>query len=73
MRLSEFRFAVTQEFGDAYGRALTRELALTEFGTRTADEALADGVPAGEVWTALCLATDVPRERWHGRGLPDRG
>ena len=69
MRLSEFRQALTDEFGDGYGRVLTRDLILTAFG-RTADQALAGGVPAREVWLALCAETDVPKSRWHGAGLP---
>ena len=70
MRLSEFRIAVEDEFGDAYGRALVREFVLDDFG-QTAEQALASGRPPGEVWVALCRANQVPRERWHGRGLPE--
>jgi len=70
MRLSEFRRALKEEFGDAYGRVLTRDLVLTPLGGRTADQALAGGVPAREVWLALCIETDVPKSRWYGAGLP---
>jgi hypothetical protein len=69
MRLSEFRQAIHDEFGDGYGRVLTRDLVLTRFG-RTADQALAGGVPAREVWLALCVEADVPESRWYGVGLP---
>jgi len=69
MRLSEFRIAVTDEFGAAYGRTLTHDLVLGEVGGRTADEALAAGVNAQEVWLALCRACDVPQSRWYGIGL----
>jgi hypothetical protein len=70
MRLSEFRRALAQEFGDSYGRVLTRDLVLTPLGGRTADEALTGGVPARDVWLALCAETDVPPHRWYGAGLP---
>ncbi len=70
MRLREFRNAVATEFGD-HGFALTADLVLGELGGRTADEALSAGVDAGEVWAALCRATDVPVDRWHGVGLRD--
>ncbi|HEY8590756.1 MAG TPA: DUF3046 domain-containing protein [Naasia sp.] len=70
MRLSEFRVAVTEEFGDAYGRALVREFVLDDYA-QTAEEALAAGRAPGDVWLALCRAQQVPRERWHGRGLRD--
>ena len=70
MKLSEFRLAVDEEFGETQGRVLVRELVLDDLGGRTADAALADGVPSGDVWLALCRANDVPRQRWHGRGRP---
>ncbi len=69
MRLSEFRHALKEEFGEGYGRVLTRDLILTAFG-RTADQALAGGAPARDVWLALCAETDVPKSRWYGAGLP---
>lgn len=71
MRISEFRYAVTEEFGSAHGRTLIREMRLGAVGGLTAEEALASGRPAGEVWAALCRENDVPVERWHGRGLPE--
>lgn len=67
MRLSEFAVAVADEFGD-YGRVITRDLVLGEVGGLTAEQAIAKGVPAREVWLALCRAADVPPERWHGVG-----
>jgi len=70
MRLSEFKRAVADEFGDAYGRVLTRDLVLGTLGGRTADAALDAGVPARDVWLALCGETDVPPNRRHGAGLP---
>ena len=70
MRLSEFRTALKEEFGEAYGRVLTRDLVLTPLGGRTADQAIAAGVPARDVWLALCAEVDVPRGRWYGAGIP---
>jgi len=70
MRLSEFRRALSAEFGDSYGRVLTRDLVLTPLGGQTADDALAAGIPARDVWLALCAETDVPPNRWYGAGLP---
>ena len=70
MKAMEFRRAVEDEFG-ALGRVLLRENVVVELGNRTPDEALRAGVPARDVWLALCRAQDVPRERWHGAGRPD--
>jgi len=68
MRLSEFRLAVSDEFGDAYGRVLTQDLALSELGGLTAAQAIADGRDTRDIWLAMCRATDVPAERWYGVG-----
>lgn len=70
MTRSEFSRAIADEFGEAYGRSLVRDLVLTPLGERTAEQALAAGVAPREIWFALCAAMDVPRERWHGAGRP---
>ncbi|MBO9578556.1 MAG: DUF3046 domain-containing protein [Microbacteriaceae bacterium] len=70
MRLREFRRAVADEFGPR-GPSLTADLVLGALGGRSADEAIAAGVDAGIVWTALCDATDVPPARRHGVGLAE--
>jgi hypothetical protein len=68
---SEFLRAIADEFGDAFGRSLVRDLVVTSLGERTSDEALAAGVSPRVVWLALCSAMDVPRERWYGAGRPE--
>ena len=68
MRLSEFREAVRLEYGDAYGRVVTADLVLPDLGNRTANDALDAGLSPKQVWTALCIATDVPPERRHAAG-----
>lgn len=70
MRLSEFQRAVRDEFGQQYGATLVRDLVLSHTGFRTAQQALDSGVPAREVWLALCEEMSVPLERRHGVGLP---
>ncbi|GAA4669235.1 DUF3046 domain-containing protein [Frondihabitans cladoniiphilus] len=70
MRKSEFAQAVTDEFGEAYGRVVTRDVVLPTLANRTAEEAVDQGVEPALVWQALCEAEDVPPARRHGRGLP---
>ena len=50
MRLSEFRRAVADEFGQGYGQVLLHDLVLAELGGRTPEAALAAGVRAKDVW-----------------------
>ena len=69
MRLSEFRRAVTAEFGESFGAALMRDLVLDDLGNVTSEQALNAGAPARDVWLALCRANDVPETRQHGVGM----
>jgi Protein of unknown function (DUF3046). len=73
VRLSEFRRAVDDEFGAGYGAVLVHDLILADLSGRTAEQALTDGVPAREVWFALCDAKAVPASRRHGAGRPAPG
>lgn len=68
MRVSEFWLAVSDEFGEAYGRVLTHDLVLGAVGGLTAQQAIKAGVPARTIWLALCDASDVPPERRYGVG-----
>ena len=67
MRRSEFARAVDDEFG-ARGESLLTDLTLSGIGGRTAEDALAAGVPPKDIWFALCAEMDVPLERRHGAG-----
>ena len=68
MRLSEFWLAVSDEFGEAYGRVLVNDQVLSSVDSVTASQALSRGVPAKQVWAALCDAMDVPADRRYGVG-----
>jgi hypothetical protein len=70
MRISEFWELVNDEFGRTRGQTLVRELVLFELGNRTAEQALADGIPVRDVWVAMCDALDVPHARRWGRNKP---
>lgn len=70
MTRSEFFLAVADEFGDAQGRSLLRDLVIDALGHRSALDALEDGELPKKVWFALCAAMQVPENRWRGAGLP---
>jgi len=69
VRLSEFRIAVEEEFGEAYGRVITNDLVLGDVGGLTAEQAIRAGFPPRAIWNALCDASDVPADRRYGVGL----
>nr|WP_237464783.1 DUF3046 domain-containing protein [Leucobacter luti] len=68
--MSEFRRACVEEFGAEYSGVLLRDHWIAAIGG-TPNEALERGLPAREVWQALCADLQVPLERRHGRGLRD--
>ena len=67
MRRSEFERAVRDEFG-THGSSLIADLVLSAVGSRTAVQALDDGVAPRDVWLALCAEMVVPAERRYGVG-----
>ena len=68
MKLSQFWLAVSDEFGEAYGRVITHDLVLGSIGGLTAEQGIKAGVSTREIWLALCKAADVPANRWYGVG-----
>lgn len=70
MRFSELQRAMREEFGEVYAGVLARDHWLAALNG-TADDALARGVPARDVWLVLCQDLQVPEARRYGRGLLD--
>ena len=64
MRLTEFNDRVVLRFGTVYGASVLVDHVLTGFDGRTAAQAIDDGVEPRDVWRALCVDFDVPREQW---------
>lgn len=54
---------MTENFGADQAETLARDTVITELGSRTMHQALAAGVPAKDVWRAVCEAMDVPVSR----------
>ncbi|WP_101617362.1 DUF3046 domain-containing protein [Bifidobacterium margollesii] len=67
MQEREFWELLEEVFGRSYGRSLSHDLALSSLDSRTAVEALDDGVEPRVVWNVLCDQMDVPDSRRWGR------
>ena len=63
MRLTEFHVLVTARFGAGYGSSVLTDHVLSGRG-QTAAQAIEDGVEPRDVWRALCVDFDVPRDQW---------
>ena len=70
MNASEFRRAMSEEFGSAYAGVLLRDHWLPQINA-TGQEALDSGVTPREVWRAVCEEFAIPEARRYGRGLLD--
>jgi hypothetical protein len=51
-------------FGAAYGASVLVDHVLTGLEGRTAAQAIEEGVEPRDVWRALCVDFDVPRDQW---------
>ncbi|WP_150242146.1 DUF3046 domain-containing protein [Nocardiopsis quinghaiensis] len=60
MRLTVFWNNMHEQFGEAYTQSLAKDYVLEGLGSRTVQQALADGVGPKEVWRAVCEAFDIP-------------
>jgi len=60
VRLTVFWERMRAQFGDSYAESVAKDYVLAGLGSRTVDQALADGVDAKTIWRAVCEAFDVP-------------
>ena len=60
MRLTEFWARMDGQLGPAYARSWAKDMALPELGSRTVEEALAQGEDAKHVWRAVCAHLETP-------------
>jgi hypothetical protein len=60
VRLTVFWDRMRAQFGDTYAESVAKDQVLPGLGSRTVNQALADGEDAKTVWRAVCDAFDVP-------------
>lgn len=63
MRISDLRERLTLSFGDAWAPSFSRDIAISELGSMTVDEALAAGLEADEIWKAVCKQCPAETEK----------
>jgi hypothetical protein len=63
MRITVFQQMMADEFGPTRAATLAADHVFSELGGRTVEQALEAGIPAKEIWQAVCAAFEVPRER----------
>ena len=63
MRHTEFWRRMDDALGASYARSWADMFVLGELGGRTANEALAAGVPPKEVWAAVWRVLELPQNK----------
>lgn len=63
VRLTEFWAKMRAQFGDVYAESLAKDYVLAGLGSRTVNQALADGEDAKVVWRAVCEAFRIPERK----------
>ena len=54
MRISDLRERLTLSFGAQWAPSFCKDIAISELGSKTVDEALAAGIEAADIWRAVC-------------------
>lgn len=60
MRISDLRERITVSFGQEWASSFCKDIAISELGSKSVDEAIAAGIEACDIWRALCRA--YPKE-----------
>jgi hypothetical protein len=58
VRLTDFWQRMDEQFGSTYASSLAHDQALPPLGSRTVEQALAQGVDPKAVWRAVCEVFD---------------
>jgi hypothetical protein len=60
VRLTEFWDKMRAQFGNVYAESVAKDYVIASLGSRTVNQALADGEDAKVVWRAVCDAFHIP-------------
>ena len=64
LRISDLRERITLSFGDAWAPSFSADIALSELGSKSVNEALADGFEPDVIWKAVCKAHPTETEKY---------
>ena len=64
LRISDLRERITLSFGDAWAPSFSADIALSELGSKSVNEALAAGLEPDVIWKAVCKAHPTETEKY---------
>lgn len=59
MRISDLRERLTLSFGAEWAPSFSQDIAISELGSKSVNEALASGIEADVIWKAVCKQCPV--------------
>jgi hypothetical protein len=64
MRISDLKERITLSFGPDWAPSFCKDIAISELGRRSVDQALHDGLEADEIWKALVKSHPKETEKY---------
>jgi hypothetical protein len=64
MRISDLRERITLSFGDDWAPSFSADIALSELGSKSVNEALIAGFEPDVIWKAVCRAHPIETEKY---------
>jgi hypothetical protein len=64
LRISDLRERITLSFGDSWAASFSSDIALSELGSKSVNEALAAGFEPDVIWKAVCKAHPSETEKY---------
>ena len=64
MHISDLRERLTLSFGESWAPSFSADIAISELGSLTVNQALAAGREADEIWKAVCKQCPTETEKY---------
>ena len=64
MRISDLRERLTLSFGESWAPSFSADIAISELGSLTVNQALAARLEADEIWKAVCKQCPAETEKY---------
>jgi hypothetical protein len=64
VRISDLRERITLSFGQTWAPSFSSDIAISELGSKTVNEALNAGFEPDVIWKAVCKAHPVQTEKY---------
>jgi len=64
MRISDLRERITLSFGESWAPSFAADIAISELGSLTVNQALNAGLEAADIWKAVCKQCPVETEKY---------